>query len=207
MLTPKSCPGPSSMKSDTKITPREINNEIDFNAFYNKFYPRFVKYASWYLNDRAAAEDITQTTLMEYWINRRKIDASTDVLGYLLTIVKNKCLNYLKHLSIADEYQRKRITLYDWEISARIHTLENTSYNDIFSHEIMSIVQRTLEDLPDQTRKIFNLNRFEDKPRKEIAKDLGVSQQTVDYHINKALEYLMEKLKDYIPLLFIFIIR
>ena len=39
------------MKSDTKITPREINNEIDFNAFYNKFYPRFVKYASWYLRD------------------------------------------------------------------------------------------------------------------------------------------------------------
>lgn len=195
------------MRSESKITPREINSEIDFNAFYNKFYLRFVKYASWYLNDRAAAEDITQTTLMEYWINRRNIDDGMDVLGYLLTIVKNKCLNYLKHLRVADEYQRKRTTLYDWEINARIQTLENSSYNEIFSHEIISIVNKSLEGLPDQTRRIFNLSRFQDKSRKEIAKELGVSQQTVDYHINKALDYLLKKLKEYIPLLFIFIIK
>lgn len=195
------------MKSDSKIIPCEINNEIDFNAFYNKFYLRFVKYASWYLNDRAAAEDVTQTTMMEYWINRRNINDETDVLGYLLTIVKNKCLNYLKHLRVAGDYQRSRTAMYDWEINARIQILENSSYNEIFSNEIMSIVQRTLEDLPEQTRRIFNLNRFEDKSRKEIAKELGVSQQTVDYHINKALNYLLVKLKEYIPLIFIFIVR
>jgi RNA polymerase sigma-70 factor (ECF subfamily) len=71
----------------------------------------------------------------------------------------------------------------------------------------MAIVRKTLEDLPDQTQKIFKLSRFQDKSRKEIAKELGVSQQTVDYHINKALAYLLEKLKEYIPLLFIFIVR
>jgi len=195
------------MRIESKIPPRKINNEIDFNAFYDKFYLRFVKYASWYLNDRAAAEDITQTTLMEYWINRRNFDDKTDILGYLLTIVKNKCLNYLKHLQVADEYQRSQTAMYDWEINARIQTLENSSYNEIFSQEIMAIVRKTLEDLPDQTQKIFKLSRFQDKSRKEIAKELGVSQQTVDYHINKALAYLLEKLKEYIPLLFIFIVR
>lgn len=195
------------MRIEPKIPPRKINNEIDFNAFYDKFYLRFVKYASWYLNDRAAAEDITQTTLMEYWINRRNFDDKTDILGYLLTIVKNKCLNYLKHLQVADEYQRSQTAMYDWEINARIQTLENSSYNEIFSQEIMAIVRKTLEDLPDQTQKIFKLSRFQDKSRKEIAKELGVSQQTVDYHINKALAYLLEKLKEYIPLLFIFIAR
>ena len=195
------------MRIESKIPPQKINNEIDFNAFYDKFYLKFVKYASWYLNDRAAAEDITQTTLMEYWINRRNFDDKTDILGYLLTIVKNKCLNYLKHLQVADEYQRSQTAMYDWEINARIQTLENSSYNELFSQEIMAIVRKTLEDLPDQTQKIFKLSRFQDKSRKEIAKELGVSQQTVDYHINKALAYLLEKLKEYIPLLFIFIVR
>lgn len=52
------------MRIESKIPPQKINNEIDFNAFYDKFYLKFVKYASWYLNDRAAAEDIWRTAVI-----------------------------------------------------------------------------------------------------------------------------------------------
>ena len=46
---------------------------------------------------------------------------------------------------------------------------------------------------------------MEYKSRKEIAVTLGVSQQKVDYHINKANDHLRLKLKDYIPLLLLFL--
>lgn len=63
----------------------------------------------------------------------------------------------------------------------------------------------SLSELPEQTRHIFVLNRLEYKSRKEIAVTLGVSQQKVDYHINKANDHLRLKLKDYIPLLLLFL--
>ena len=69
----------------------------------------------------------------------------------------------------------------------------------------MKIVMESLSELPEQTRRIFVMNRLDDKSRKEIAALLNVSQQKVDYHINKANDHLCLKLKDYIPLVLLFL--
>ena len=159
------------------INPFEINSEMNFGVFYNAYY----------------------------WENKHKLPADADVLGYILESVKNKCLNYLKHIQVEVEYSKRRTELHDWEITTRIQTLENESYSTIFSKDIMRIVMESLSELPEQTRHIFVLNRLDYKSRKEIATTLGVSQQKVDYHINKANDHLRLKLKDYIPLILLFL--
>jgi RNA polymerase sigma-70 factor (ECF subfamily) len=150
------------------------------------------------------AEDITHDAILYYWENKTKIDPETDVLGYILLTVKNKCLNHLKHLQVESEYNKRYLELYEWEIKARIMTLEDENYADIFMKDIMEIVARSLKKLPVQTREIFVKNRFEYKSRKEIASEMRVSLQKIDYHINKANEHLYKDLKDYLPLLLIF---
>lgn len=187
------------------INPFEIDSKMNFGMFYNAYHPRFVRYAYYYVNDRPTAEDITHDALLYYWENRQSLPADTDVLGYILLSVKNKCLNYLKHLQVEAEYNRKCTELYDWEITTRVQTLEDETYGAIFSKDIMQIVMKTLSELPEQTQQIFILNRLENKTRKEIAASLGVSQQKVDYHVNKANDYLLRKLKDYIPLVLLFL--
>lgn len=187
------------------INPFEINSEMNFGIFYNTYYQRFVRYAFYYVNDLQAAEDLTHDALLYYWENKQALPADTDVLGYILQSVKNKCLNYLKHLQVEAEYCKKHTELHDWEITTRIQTLEDESYSTIFSKDIMKIVMDSLSELPEQTRHIFVLNRLDYKSRKEIASILGVSQQKVDYHINKANDHLRLKLKDYIPLMLLFL--
>ena len=83
--------------------------------------------------------------------------------------------------------------------------MEDETYGTIFSKDIMKIVMGALDELSDQTRNIFVLNRLENKSRKEIAGILGVSLQKIDYHINKANNHLLQRLKDYIPLIFLFL--
>ena len=178
---------------------------MNFGLFYNTYHQRFVRYAYYYVNDMQTAEDITHDALLYYWENKQGLPSDTDVLGYILLSVKNKCLNYLKHLQVEAEYNRKCTELYDWEIATRVQTLEDETYGAIFSKDIMRIVMKTLSDLPEQTQRIFILNRLESKTRKEIAVLLGVSQQKVDYHVNKANDYLLHKLKDYIPLILLFL--
>lgn len=187
------------------INPFEINSEINFSVFYNRYWQRFVRYAFYYVNDLPTAEDMTHDALLYYWENKQKLPADTDVLGYILQSVKNKCLNYLKHIQVEIEYSKNCTELYDWEIVTRIQTLEDESYSTIFSEDIIKIVMESLSGLPEQTRNIFVLNRLEYKSRKEIAAILGVSQQKVDYHVNKANDYLFQKLKDYIPLVLLFL--
>ena len=187
------------------INPLEINSEMNFGFFYNTYYQRFVRYAFYYVNDLPTAEDMTHDALLYYWENKQKLPADTDVLGYILQSVKNKCLNYLKHIQVEIEYSKNRTELHDWEIVTRIQTLEDESYSTIFSKDIMKIVMESLSELPEQTRNIFVLNRLENKSRKEIAGLLGVSQQKIDYHINKANSHLLHRLKDYVPLIFLFL--
>lgn len=186
------------------ITPFEVRTEQTFGSFYNSYYKRFYRYAYYYVNNSQTAEDITHDAILHYWENRDKLPPETDVLGYILVSVRNKCLNYLKHLQIETEYNKKYIELYEWEINARIMTLENENYTNIFTKEIIEIITKSLTKLPEQTQSIFKKNRFEYKSRKEIAAEMSVSLQKIDYHINKANDHLLRDLKDYLPLLLIF---
>ena len=174
---------------------------MNFGTSYAAYYARFMRYAYYYVNDSSASEDIVHDALLYFWENRRSISKETDVLGYVLLSVKNKCLNYLKHLSVEQEYSKHCTNLQEWEIATRIQTLEDDSYDSIFLEDVQRILRQALAKLPDQTREIFVLNRLKNKSRKEIAGILGVSQQKVDYHINKAINLLSHELKDYLPLM------
>lgn len=181
------------------ITFFEVSSDASFTSFYNTYYKRFVRYAFYYVSDRKTAEDITHDAILYYLENQKKISAEIDILGYLLTTIKNKCLNYLKHLQIEVEYNKNYIQLYEWEIKARIMTLENENYEKIFTKDIMDIITNSLTKLPAQTQKIFIEHRFNYKSRKDIATELGVSLQKIDFHINKANKHLYDDLKDYLP--------
>lgn len=190
-----------------RFYPIEINTESNFGEFYNAYYPRFVRYAFFYVNNMEVSQDMIHDALLYYWENRNSLSPDTDALGYILVSVKNKCLNYLKHLQVENDYSSRCLKLHQWEINTRIETLESQSYGEIFSKDIMKIVMDSLSTLPIQTQEIFILNRFKNKSRKEIASMLGVSQQKVDYHINKANDYLLVKLKDYMPFILFFFLE
>ena len=184
-----------------KITLSDFCSEMNFGTFYATYYTRFIRYAYYYVNNSSTSEDIVHDALLYFWENKSSIPQETDVIGYILLTIKNKCLNYLKHLSIEQEYSEHCANLQEWEITIRIQTLENDSYDSIFLEDVQKILKQALAKLPDKTREIFVLHRLKNKPRKEIASILGVSLQKVDYHINKAINLLSYELKDYLPLM------
>lgn len=184
-----------------KITLSDVCSEMNFGTFYATYYTRFIRYAYYYVNNSSTSEDIVHDALLYFWENKCSIPQETDVIGYILLTIKNKCLNYLKHLSIEQEYSEHCANLQEWEITIRIQTLENDSYDSIFLEDVQKILKQALAKLPDKTREIFVLHRLKNKPREEIASILGVSLQKVDYHINKAINLLSYELKDYLPLM------
>ncbi len=190
------------MKSTTDI---QMSNVIvnSFNEIYTSYYKKSFFFAKSYVHDDLAAEDIASDSLIKLWekLKTEKIDY---IEPLLLTILKNKALDYLKH----EEVKRTAFeSMADWhqqELSIRISTLESCDPNEIFSDEVESIIRETLKLLPEQTRQIFLLSRFENKSNKEIAEQMGISIKGVEYHISKALKALRITLKDYLPLFYFF---
>lgn len=65
----------------------------------------------------------------------------------------------------------------------------------------MALEAKAIRELPDDYRKAFEMNRFEDLTYGEIAERTGVSPKTIAYRISQALKILRMELKDYLPLL------
>lgn len=175
-----------------------------FNEIYTSYYKKSFFFAKSYVHDDLAAEDIASESLIKLWekLKTEKIDHYIEPL--LLTILKNKALDYLKHEEVKHAAFESMADWHQQELSIRISTLESCDPNEIFSDEVESIIQETLKSLSDQTRQVFLLSRFENKSNKEIAEQMGISVKGVEYHISKALKELRITLKDYLPLFYFF---
>ena len=121
--------------------------------------------------------------------------------AYILTLIKHKCLNHLKRKQLQEDVSQRLRTVAEWELNLQISSLVVCEPTELFTTEIKEIVNRTLQQLPEQTRRIFLLSRFENKTRKEIADELNMTSKGVEYHISKALAALRVNLKDYYTIL------
>ena len=190
------------MRSTTDIP---MSNAIvnSFNEIYTSYYKKSFFFAKSYVHDDLAAEDIASESLIKLWekLKTEKIDY---IEPLLLTILKNKALDYLKHEEVKRTAFESMVDWHQQELSIRISTLESCDPNEIFSDEVESIIRETLKLLPEQTRRIFLVSRFENKSNKEIAEQMGISIKGVEYHISKALKALRITLKDYLPLFYFF---
>lgn len=177
--------------------------ENTFNTIYTSYYKKAFFFAKSYVHNDLVAEDIASESLIRLW-EKLKTETIDYIEPLLLTILKNKALDYLKH----EEVKRTAFeSMADWhnhELSIRISALEACDPNEIFSKEVERIVHDTLNLLPEQTHQIFLLSRFESKSNKEIAEEIGISVKGVEYHVTKALKVLKVALKDYLPLFYFF---
>lgn len=180
---------------------------ILFNKLYEEYHMRFVRFANTYVRNDHAAEDIVSEAFMRYWENRHTIENDSSIPGYILTVIKHKSLNYLRHESVHDEYSEHLKDYYQWELNSRISTLQGLEPSRLFTDEMLSIVKSTLNSLPDQTRKIFMMSRYENKTYKEIAEELNITTKGVEFHMGKAFKALRIALKDYFLLFFLFFLE
>lgn len=173
----------------------------DFNIIYERNYRRSFLFTKSYVHDDMVAEDIVAESLVKYW---RLVSAGENEIteALLLTILKNKALNYLRHKAIHDAAIENLEEIKNRELSIRISTLEACGPKEIFSDEVNRIIHKTLKNLPEQTHRIFEMSRFENKTVKEIADETNLTIKGVEYHITKALKALRINLKDYLPLFY-----
>lgn len=176
----------------------------EFNQFFEKNHQRFVRFADSYLHDTDEAEDIVLDSMMAYWSNRETLAEDTNVSAYVLTIVKNRCLNHLRRLETINSLNSDFSELQKWELELRINSLEGFEPSELYSKEIYDIMQKTLSVLPSKTRRVFELSRIEQKSHREISDILDISEKSIEYHIMKATAMLRMSLKDYLPMMTIY---
>ena len=130
----------------------------------------------------------------------------THRVGLLLTIIKNKALHVLEHKQVRLRAEETISSHNLRELDLRISTLKACEPDKIFNTEIQHIVNKTLQEMPEQSRRIFMLSRYQNLANKQIADSLDISLKTVEAHITKVLRILRLRLKDYLVTILIILI-
>ena len=87
-------------------------------------------------------------SMITLWENRDKWEEDSNLHGLLLTIIKNKALNYLAHLQVRLRAEEEINSHSQRELDLRISTLEACEPDAIFDSEIQHIVQKALKRMP-----------------------------------------------------------
>ncbi len=169
----------------------------DFEKLYKLYYPKMFAFAKNYVPANEDAENIVQDVFLTLWERKEEIEISFTLTTYLFTLVKNRCLNFLRHKLIEEEYnsQMKK------ELGFKLYALEVFDYSYQSEEELQEIIRRALDALPERCREVFIKSRIEGLKYKEISDELGISVNTVEKQIVTALRKLRVVLKDYLPLL------
>lgn len=181
------------------MTPVNSLHTMDlFTRFFQENQARFLSFAYSYIRDKAEAEDILMESMISLWENRDKWEKDSNLQALLLTIIKNKAFNYLAHEQVRLRAEEDINSHKQRELDLRISTLEACEPDTIFNSEIQHIVDKALSQMPEQSRHIFILSRYQNVPNRMIAEQLHISIKSVEFHITKALKILRAALKDYL---------
>ena len=173
-----------------------LGEEKGFKQVFESYYPRLFRFAREYVNDLQDAEDILQEVFITLWEKRASLRVDTNLSAYLLTMVKNQCMDFLKHKQVVERYSLNQLTAMQQETTFNYYSVSKFDPEQMDIESLERLAEKAISELPEQCRRVFELSRYDGLKYKEIAEKLGISVKTVETHISHALKILHTTLKD-----------
>jgi len=167
----------------------------EFRQIFETFYPRLFRFAAEYTGSTQDAEDILQNVFLIFWQKRASLPLDTNLIAYLLTMVKNHCINHLKHQQVVLRYATNHQIELQRELEFNGYAFNYFNPEEMDIESLERLAEKAIDDLPKQCRKVFELSRYDGLKYREIAEKLGISIKTVEAHMSYALKKLRMSLQ------------
>ena len=179
------------MTDDTfLITRLKCGDEKAYKFIFENYYVLMCRVAMAILHDHHEAEDTAFSVICRMYERRDSLNIRSSLRSYLLTSVRNRALNRIRDTH-TDTGELTRVLIDnvpDFTIPS----------SQIIGKELEKEIDDAINKLNPQTRTVFLMSRVQGKSYKDISRLLGISVDTVKYHMKKALATLRKAL-DKIP--------
>jgi RNA polymerase sigma-70 factor (ECF subfamily) len=170
---------------------RGFKAALAFRALYERFAKKLYKLAYQKTASTETAEEIVQEVFVSLWEKREGLLIG-NVEHYLLSAVRYQVINHLRNV-IA---QRKFSEPQEHNV-ALVHEAELP----MTVEDLQTALEMSLGMLPEKTRQVFRMSRYEYLSHREIAQQLDLTEKSVEYHITQALRHLRMHLRDFLVVL------
>lgn len=155
---------------------------------------RLVAYAKRFVGEDAW--DIVHDSFVKFYESYSTKDEE-ESKKILFTIVRNSCLDCLRHKTIATgEGLVPANSPEGEELLYNFDFYYSNVESDVLYADLARQVNSIVDSLPQRCKEVFIMKRREGLKNKEIAQRLGISQKTVEKHIHKALTVFQAAIND-----------
>ena len=176
-------------------------DDLAFEKIFKSNHGQIVGFCNQFITDWDKAQSLAQEAFINLWVNREKIETLNGIKAFLYTYAKSSCLNYIRHRKIISKYEDLQLQSKEDQLNREV--LESFDFNSLEFTELEELIMRSINELPDQCRRVFMLSRFEGKKNKEIADDLNISVKSVEANMTRALKTLRTDLAEYLPVILV----
>ena len=169
-------------------------DEVAYEAIFKEYYRPLSLFANRYLQDVELSKDLVQEMFFYLFEKKETLNIHTSLKSFLYQSVKNRCLNQLKSSKTHAAHHNVILN------SQSINLVED---DEVEMAELEDRIATIVAAMPPQTKRVFEMSRFDGIDNQTIADELNISKRTVETHISSALKRLRENLTDVVLALII----
>lgn len=132
------------------------------------------------LRDESSAKDALQELMMRLWEKRGQLDAITNHQAFVLTSMRNLCLDMIRKQKYTNEIPA------DTEYNAP-NPHQQTEQIDMMNH-----ISSMIDALPEMQRTILRMKDVEEMELEEIAQIMSMTENAVTVNLSRARKKLRD---------------
>ncbi|MFT4203831.1 MAG: RNA polymerase sigma-70 factor [Chitinophagaceae bacterium] len=181
------------MEENTLLTLLKKGDVLAFEYIYKQYWYHLYCIALKYLHSKEDAEEVLQQLFEKLWKKRTSLIIK-DLGPYLAASLHNMVIDFHR--------KKKRHSVF---VQNYLHVEQYGEGPEMpmSMKQLDQEVELAIDKLPQKTKDIFCLSRYNNKSNKEIASLLKISEKTVEYHITKSLQFLKWQLKEFFLAIFL----
>lgn len=161
-------------------------NEETFRQIFHAYYEGLCHYAFTLLRDMDDAEDVVQAMFLKIWEKRETLAITHTIKSYLYKSIYHQCINQFDRRTVRTRFQEQKAAVKYVAVQQP----------EVFPDELEERITTAINTLPKQCRRIFVMSRYQEMKYSEIAEALGISVNTIENQISKALKILRTHFDD-----------
>ena len=162
-----------------------MTDQKKLEKLFKQHYRQMYRLATILLHDDAESKDVVHDIFAHLLRNSQDLREDTTAESYLLTSVRNRCLNVIRSRQIQERVEH----LYLLDLDTNITPTERLE-------EELEALYKGIDQLEPPVCRDIIMQHFRDGITfKEIANRLGVSETTVYKHLRRTLNQLRTQLK------------
>lgn len=177
----------TNLYSDEQLTKQlQAGDETAFTEIYNRYWERLFFMAYKRLSSAEDAKEVIQNIFFNLWQKKEKLQIQSLPL-YLAGMTRFAIYRFLGN--------EKRRT----DVLKNFQQIETHKVADSFDHDnkqLLEILSRFSNELPEKFRLVFIHHKLLDRPLEEVAKLLGVSPRTAESYVTKVMEIMRHHRRD-----------